>query len=234
MRELGSHSNSAMSASGKAAVASSCLSSQCFDLLTRSCVKCSDLFKDNSTLPLLTLPAPHPTAEPTRMVPTSTLVPTLLSVDLPSTLLIFGISVVVGLVLALAALWGFLACKVRKWRRKRKAADEEAEANMDAASSLPSPGCQDPAVPEGDVTVTPAPCPHLNGGLKMPGLPGKAGAKRRPCCQGDADGDIVLLSAVYPRHEECNHSFPLPATELGATALVTTKTTQNCTGEERA
>lgn len=109
-------------------------------------------------------------------------------------------------------------------------------ANMDATSPLPSLGCQDPAMLEGDATLAPARalCPHLNGGLKMLGLPGKAGAKRRPCCQGDADGDIVLLSAVYPRHEECNHGFPLPATELGAAALVTTKTTQNSTGEERA
>uniref|UniRef100_A0A8B9M1R5 Uncharacterized protein n=1 Tax=Accipiter nisus TaxID=211598 RepID=A0A8B9M1R5_9AVES len=108
--------------------------------------------------------------------------------------------------------------------------------NMDATSPLPSLGCQDPAMLEGDATLAPARalCPHLNGGLKMPGLPGKAGAKRRPCCQGDADGDIVLLSAVYPRHEECNHGFPLPATELGAAALVTTKTTQDSTGEERA
>lgn len=38
-----------MSSSGKAAAAFSCLSSQCFDLLTRSCVKCSDLFKDNTS-----------------------------------------------------------------------------------------------------------------------------------------------------------------------------------------
>ncbi|XP_035759186.1 tumor necrosis factor receptor superfamily member 13C [Egretta garzetta] len=220
MREPGSHSHSAMSLSGKAAAASSCLSSQCFDLLTRSCVKCSDLFKDNTT-------------EPTRPAPTSAPAPTLPSVDLPSTLLIFGVPAVVGVILALAALWGFLACKVGKRRRKRKAADEEAEANMDVANPLPILGCQDPALPKGDVAVAPAPCRHLNGGLKMPGPPGKAMAKRRPCCQGDADGDIVLLSAVYPRHEECNHSFPLPATELGATALVTTKTTQNCTGEER-
>lgn len=87
---------------------------------------------------------------------------------------------------------------------------------------------------EGDAILDPAPCPHHNGGLKMPGPPGKASAKRRPCCRGDADGDIVLLSTVYPRHEDCNHSFPLPATELGATALVTTKTTQNCASEERA
>ncbi|KAM7129586.1 tumor necrosis factor receptor superfamily member 13C [Ciconia maguari] len=236
MREPGSYSHSAMSSSGKGAAP--CLSSQCFDLLTRSCVKCSDLFKDNTkdntTLPLLTLLASRPTAEPTRVAPTSALVPTLPAVDLPSTLLIIGVPAVVGLILALAALWGFLACKVGKRRRKRKAADEEAEANMDATSPLPSPGCQDPAVPEGDAAMAPAPCLHLNGGLKMPGPPGKAGAKRRPCCRGDADGDIVLLSAVYPRHEECNHGFPLPATELGATALVTTKTTQNCAGEERA
>lgn len=38
-----------MSLSGKTAASSSCLSSQCFDLLTRSCVKCSDLFKDNTS-----------------------------------------------------------------------------------------------------------------------------------------------------------------------------------------
>ncbi|KAF1656312.1 hypothetical protein FQA23_0006576, partial [Aptenodytes patagonicus] len=228
------HSHSTMSSSGKAAAAFSCLSSQCFDLLTRSCVKCSDLFKDNTTLPLLTLPASRPTAEPARSAPTSALAPTLPSVDLPSTLLIFGVPAVVGLILALAALWGFLACKVGKRRRKRKAADEETEANMDAASPLPSPGCQDPAVPKGDAAAAPAPCPHLNGGLKMLGPPEKAGAKRRPCCRGDTDGDIVLLSTVYPQHKECNHGFPLPATELGATALVTTKTTQNCAGDDRA
>ncbi|NXW56362.1 TR13C factor, partial [Eurystomus gularis] len=208
------HSHSAMSSSGKAAAPSSCLSSQCFDLLTRSCVKCSDLFKDNTT-------------EPASAAPTSTPVPTIPSAGLPSTLLIFGVPVAVGIILALAALWGFLACKVGKRRRKRKVADEEAKANMDTASPLPSPGCQDPAVPERHVALALAPCPHINGGLKMSGPPGKAGAKQRPCCKGDADGDIILLSSVYPHHEEYNHSFPLPATELGATALVTTKTTQN-------
>lgn len=61
------------------------------------------------------------------MAPTSALAPTLLSVDLPSILLIFGVLVVVVLVLALAALWGFSACKARKQRRKRKAMDQEAE-----------------------------------------------------------------------------------------------------------
>ncbi|NXN21114.1 TR13C factor, partial [Nycticryphes semicollaris] len=208
------YSHSAMSSSEKA-----CLFSQCFDLLTRSCVQCSDLFKENTT-------------EPARMVPTSALTPTLPSVNLPSTLLIFGVPAVVGLILAMAALWGFLAFKVGKQRKTRNAADEETKANMDAASPLPDLGCQDPAVPEEDAILAPAPCPH--GGLKMSGLPGKAGTKRRPCCQGDADGDIILISAVYPQHEEYNHSFPLPATELGATALVTTKTTQNCSSEERA
>lgn len=49
MREWGSRSDPAMSSSGKATGASSCLSSQCFDLLTRSCVKCSDLFRDNTS-----------------------------------------------------------------------------------------------------------------------------------------------------------------------------------------
>ncbi|KAM6306653.1 uncharacterized protein O3Q21_012688 [Podargus strigoides] len=233
MQKPGSHSHSAMSLSGKTAVAS-CLSSLCFDLLSRSCVKCSDLFKDNATLPLLTLSAFCPTAEPTHVVPTSTLAPTLPSVDLPSTLLIFVVPVVVGVILALAALWGFLACKMGKQRRRRKAADEEAEENVAAAGSLPSPGCQDPTTPEEDAALAPTLCPNLNRGLKMPGPPRKDEAKQRPCCQGSADSDIILLSTVYPQHEECNHSFLLPATELGATALVTTETTQDCTGKERA
>ncbi|XP_026724405.1 tumor necrosis factor receptor superfamily member 13C isoform X2 [Athene cunicularia] len=218
MRDLGSHST--MPSSGKAVAASSCLSPQCFDLLTKSCVKCSDLFKDNT--------------KPARMVPTSTPAPTLTSVDLPSTLLIFGVPAAVGLILSLAAFLGFLACKVGKRRKKRKAVDKEAEANMDATSPLPSLGCQDPAVPEGDAALAPTPCLHLNGSLKMLEPPEKPGAKRRPCCQGDADDDIILLSTMYPQHEECNHGLPLPATELGATALVTTKTTQKCTGEETA
>ncbi|XP_008634861.1 tumor necrosis factor receptor superfamily member 13C-like isoform X1 [Corvus cornix cornix] len=205
MQELGSHSHSAMSSSGKAAVAPSCLSFECFDTLTKSCIKCSELFKDNTTEP--------------------TLAPTL-----TSTFLIFGVLVVVGLILVLAALCGFLACKVGKWRRKRKAADEEDKEKVSIASRLPG---QDPAIPEGDDALKPAPCLHLDGSLKMPGPPRKARAKQRPCCQGNADGDIVLLSTMYPRPEERNHNFPLPATELGATALVTTKTTQNCPREER-
>ncbi|KAM7056567.1 tumor necrosis factor receptor superfamily member 13C [Acridotheres tristis] len=205
MQELGSHSHSAMSSSGKAAIAPSCLSFECFDTLTKSCIKCSDLFKDNTTEP--------------------TLAPTL-----TSTFLIFGVPLLVGLILVLAAFCGFLACKVGKQRRRRKAEDEEDKENIDMTSPLPS---QDPAVPEGHGALSPAPCLHLVGSLKMPGPGRKSRAKQRPCCQGDADGDIVLLSTVYPRPEECNHSFPLPATELGATALVTTKTTQNCAREER-
>ncbi|KFV68836.1 hypothetical protein N307_05059, partial [Dryobates pubescens] len=220
-------SRSAMASSAKAAAPSSCLSSQCFDLLTKSCVECSELFKDNTTVPLLTLLASCPTAEPTHTVPTSTSVPTLPSVDLPNTVLVIGVPVTVVIILALAALWLFLACKVQKRRRKRKAMDKEAKGNTDATSPLPGPSYQDPDVVEGDTTLTPAAYPHLNEGLKMMGPPRKAPAKRSPCCQGDANGDVVLLSAVYPRHEECSHSFPLPATELGATVLVTTKTTQN-------
>ncbi|KAK2512690.1 Tnfrsf13c [Columba guinea] len=215
MRELGSRSHSDMSSSGKDA--SSCLSSQCFDTLTKLCVECSDLLKDHTT-------------EPTRAAPTSAQEPTLPSVNLPSTLLIFGVPAMVGFILVLAALWGFLVCKAGKQRRKRKAVDKETEANVDATGPLSSLGCQDTVMLEGDAAL----CLNLNGSLKMPGPPGNAGSKRRPCCQGDPNGDIVLLSAVYPRHEECNHGFPLPATELGATALVTTKTTQNCTGEDRA
>uniref|UniRef100_A0A8C3XHN0 Tumour necrosis factor receptor 13C TALL-1 binding domain-containing protein n=1 Tax=Cyanoderma ruficeps TaxID=181631 RepID=A0A8C3XHN0_9PASS len=219
MQELGSHSHSAMSSSGKAPISRSCLSFECFDILTKSCIKCSDLFKDNtSKRTRAALGAPQGWAEPTR------------ATTLTSTFLIFGVPVVVGFTLVLATLCGFLACKVGKWRRKRKGADEEDKENIDIATPLPS---LDPAMPEGDGALNPAPFLRLDGSLKMPGPPRKARAKQRPFFQGSADGDIVLLSTVYPRPEECNHNFPLPATELGATALVTTKTTQNCAREER-
>lgn len=45
----------------------------------------------------------------------------------PSTLLIFGVPAMVGFILVLAALWGFLACKAGRQRRKRKAVDKEAK-----------------------------------------------------------------------------------------------------------
>ncbi|KFP53160.1 hypothetical protein N323_03467, partial [Cathartes aura] len=202
------HSQSAMSSSGKATASSSCLSSECFDLLTRSCVKCSDLFKDNTRG---ALQQERRSGDLAVSSCSSSIFPPCVPRD--------------G-TLSLRPAWPHFVSPVTPFSCPLPA-------NMDAASPLPSLGCQDPAVPEGDAGLALAPCLHLNGGLNMVGPPRKAGAKRRPCCQGDADGDIILLSAVYPQHEECNHSFPLPATELGATALVTTKTTQNCVGEER-
>ncbi|XP_040410466.1 tumor necrosis factor receptor superfamily member 13C isoform X3 [Cygnus olor] len=211
--------HSAMSSLGKADAIASCLPSQCFDPLTRFCVRCSDLFKDN--------------AKPVHVASTSAPPPTLPSVDLPSTLLIFGVPTLVVLLLVLAALCGLLACKARKQRRKSRKTEQEAKESLGETGPLPSPGYPDFAAPEGEVGPAWGPCPHLNGGLKAPGPPGRDSAKRRPCCQGDVERDVVLLAATWPHHEEHGHGFPLPATELGATALVTTKTTQDCMGEER-
>nr|XP_047934854.1 tumor necrosis factor receptor superfamily member 13C isoform X3 [Anser cygnoides] len=210
---------SAMSSLGKADAVASCLPSQCFDPLTRFCVRCSDLFKDN--------------AKPVHVASTSAPPPTLPSVDLPSTLLIFGVPVLVVLLLVLAALCGLLACKARKQRRKSRKTEQEAKESLGETGPLPSPGYPDFAAPKGEADPARGPCPHLNGGLKAPGPPGRDSAKRRPCCQGDVERDVVLLAATWPHHEEHGHGFPLPATELGATALVTTKTTQDCVGEER-
>lgn len=98
------------------------------------------------------------------------------------------------------------------------------------AGPLPSSSCLDVSTPEGNADPAQGPCPHRNGGLRTPK---RDGAKRRPCCQGDAKGDVVLLATTWPHHKEHGHGFPLPATELGAAALVTTKTTQECMGEER-
>eukprot|EP00075_Anas_platyrhynchos_P020425 XP_027309678.1 tumor necrosis factor receptor superfamily member 13C isoform X1 [Anas platyrhynchos] len=224
---------SAMASSGKADAVAACLPSQCFDPLTRFCVRCADLFKDNATLPLLTPPAFRTTAEPVHVAPTSAPPPTLSSVDLPSTLLLFGVPALVVLLLVLAALCGLLGCKASKQRRKRRKTEQEAKESLGETGPLPSPAYPDPAAPLGEADPARGPCPHLNGGLKAAGPPGRDSTKRRPCCQGDGERNVVLLAAPWPRHEEHGHGFPLPATELGATALVTTKTTQDCVGQER-
>ncbi|POI34579.1 hypothetical protein CIB84_001669 [Bambusicola thoracicus] len=210
---------SAMASPGKADGGASCLSSQCFDPLTRSCVMCSELFGDNTT-------------DPAPGVPSSDTLPTVPSMDLPSSLLIFGVPVLVGLLLALAALWGFLACKLGKRRRKRRKAEQEVEGRRVICFTAPDLISHPLSESHGNAGPLPSkgPCPHRNGGMRMPR---RDGAKRQPCCQGDAKGDVVLLATTWPHHKEHGHSFPLPATELGATALVTTKTTQECMGEER-
>ncbi|XP_035167030.1 tumor necrosis factor receptor superfamily member 13C-like [Oxyura jamaicensis] len=210
----------AMSSSGKADAVASCLPSHCFDPLTRFCVRCSDLFKDNATEPIhvASTTAPPP-PQPTR--------------DQPRNHPLVGVSVLLVLLLFLAALCGLLAFKARKQRRKRRKTEQEAKESLGETGPLPSPGYPDPAAPEGEADPARGPCPHLNGGLKAPGPPGRDSVKRRPCCQGDVERDVVLLAATWPHHEEHGHGFPLPATELGATALVTTKTTQDCVGEER-
>ncbi|XP_068796880.1 tumor necrosis factor receptor superfamily member 13C isoform X2 [Struthio camelus] len=267
MQEDSSRAHSIMS-SGKADASTSCLPSQCFDPLIRSCVECSKLYKDNTTVPLtesqnhrmvevgrdlwrtssptpllkqghiaqdpvLTLPVFPSTAEPAHAAPTSALIPSPPSADLPGTLLIFVVPVVVGLILALAAIWGFLAWKVGRQRKKRKKPDEESKESLDNADSSSSPVQQDPTALAADDDLALAKCPHVNGAPKVAGPPGKDAAKQRLCCQSNTVGDIILLSAMSPCLEECNHCFPLPATELGATALVTTKTTQKtCINEE--
>ncbi|KAM8820049.1 tumor necrosis factor receptor superfamily member 13C [Eudromia elegans] len=187
MQEDSSRAHSVMS-SGKADASTSCLPSQCFDSLTKSCVNCNDLYKDNA---------------------------------------------IVGILLVLAAICVFLARKVRRQRRKRKEPGEESKERMDNAISSPSPVQQDFMALAADEDFALAKCPHVNGAVKVPGPPRKDAEKQRLCCQGNPVGDVIMLSPVSPCLEECNHCFPLPATELGATALVTTKTTQKtCINEE--
>ncbi|XP_062443136.1 tumor necrosis factor receptor superfamily member 13C [Rhea pennata] len=218
MQEDSSPAQSIMS-SGKADTSASCLPSQCFDSLTRSCVKCSELYNDNT--------------KPAHAAPTSALIPSPPSADLRDTILIFGVPAAVGLILALAAVWGFLTWKMGRQKRKRKKPDEESKESLDKAISSSSPLQHGSTALAADDDLALAKCPHANGAVEVPGPLGKDTAKQRLCCQGSTGGDIIPLSAVSPCLKECNHCFPLPATELGAAALVTTKTTQKtCINEE--
>uniref|UniRef100_A0A8C6ZCN2 TNF receptor superfamily member 13C n=1 Tax=Nothoprocta perdicaria TaxID=30464 RepID=A0A8C6ZCN2_NOTPE len=220
MQEDSSRAHSVMS-SGKADASTSCLPSQCFDSLTKSCVKCLDLYRDNTT-------------EPAHAVPTSTPIP---SADVPGTVVMTVGLAVMGQLLLLVAICVFLAWKVRRQRRKRKEPDEEAKGKISLVfliTALCICSSQRDYVTWA-YSAPPRHCPHVNGAAKVPGPPRKDAEKQRLCCQGNPGGDVIVLSPLSPCLEECNHCFPLPATELGATALVTTKTTQKtCINEEMA
>ncbi|XP_039347585.1 tumor necrosis factor receptor superfamily member 13C [Mauremys reevesii] len=199
-----------------------CLLPQCFDPLIKGCVRCTDLpgHSEEDTIPS--------TACHTSVAPTSTQAPA------PGPGLIFGIPALVGLVLVLAALCGLLTCKVRRRRqRKKRSPDEKPKENLDCVISCESQACKGPKLPEDDLVL--ATCPHVNGALKHAGPAGRGDfSKRKPVFQGGTGSDVIELSGLSASNEERDHGFPLPATELGATVLVTTKTIQNnCLTEER-
>lgn len=99
--------------------------------------------------------------------------------------------------------------------------------NQDCVISFESQACTRPKLPEEDDLVL-ATCPHLNGSLKTAGPTGRGEtSKWKLAYQGSVGNDVIHLSALSPCNEEWDHGFPLPATELGATVLVTTKTIQN-------
>ncbi|KAM9174097.1 tumor necrosis factor receptor superfamily member 13C [Pangshura tecta] len=196
-----------------------CLLPQCFDLLTKGCVRCTELPGHSE----------EDTTGHTNVAPTSTQAPA------PGPGLIFGIPALVGLVLVLAALCGLLTCKVRRrQQRKRRSPDEKSKENLDRVISCESQACKGPKLPEEDDLVL-ATCPHVNGALKHVGPAGRGDfSKRKAVFQGGAGSDVIELSGLSAGNEEHDHGFPLPATELGATVLVTTKTIQNnCLTEER-
>lgn len=85
------------------------------------------------------------------MAPTSAPPPTLSSVDLPSTLLLFGVPALVVLLLVLAALCGLLGCKASKQRRKRRKTEQEAKGRKPRAHPGPVPSSPG-QVPAGPVS----------------------------------------------------------------------------------
>ncbi|XP_050811021.1 tumor necrosis factor receptor superfamily member 13C [Gopherus flavomarginatus] len=196
-----------------------CSLPQCFDPLIKGCVMCTDLPGHSE----------EDTTCHTSVTPTST------QAAAPGPGLIFGIPALVGLVLVLAALCGLLTYKMRRrQRRKRRSPDEKPKENLDYVISCESQACKGPKLPEEDNLIL-ATCPHVNGTLKHAGPAGRGDfSKSKPVFQGGTGSDVIELFVPSASNEEHNHGFPLPATELGATVLVTTKTIQNnCLTEDR-
>lgn len=65
-------------------------------------------------------------------------------------------------------------------------------------------------------------CPHSNGIAKTAR---DDILERNIHCIVVAESDVTEAISLSSCDKKCHHTFPLPATELGATVLVTTKTT---------
>ncbi|XP_019400585.1 PREDICTED: tumor necrosis factor receptor superfamily member 13C [Crocodylus porosus] len=197
-------------------ISSDCPQDLCFDKLIKQCLSCHLYGTSNAD-----------TRDLTSMAPTPTQLPPHPSGNMPSPVLVFGIPVLMGLVLVLASVWGFITWKMRRRRRKREKPNKESKENQDCVISFESQACTGPKHPEEDDLVL-AMCPHLNGSLKTAGPTGRGEtSKWKLAYQGGVGNEVIQLSALSPCNEEWDHGFPLPATELGATVLVTTKTIQN-------
>ncbi|XP_058046566.1 uncharacterized protein LOC131202058 [Ahaetulla prasina] len=134
--------------------------------------------------------------------------------------LIFGFCVFVGLVIFMAMLW--LVILKQRQKRRRKTGKENSQENGMCTCFLANETQTNNDCEPGDHDLGQLRCPHLNGVTMI--SQDDALKENMPCVAFTRSQEFEEISS--PHDEKCNSSFPLPAIELGATVLVTTKTIQ--------
>ncbi|XP_034983908.1 tumor necrosis factor receptor superfamily member 13C isoform X2 [Zootoca vivipara] len=188
------------------------LPSLCYDRLVDQCVSCEKMQRNTEKE---TTPTPH-------------------AADPACSSLLFGIYIAMGLVLILAAVLCVVILKQKRKKRMRGAEKENstdfrcceernAEENEKCVIAFENEPPKGHSCSPGDGDPEILRCPHSNDALSTAR---DDTSKREVQHIAMAGSDVTEAASLTSCDKKCNPTFPLPATELGATVLVTTKTTQ--------
>nr|XP_056702522.1 tumor necrosis factor receptor superfamily member 13C-like [Euleptes europaea] len=177
----------------------------CYDALIKKCVSCSKLNRNQEETTAI-LRVISTTAQEMTPPTTAQKCPALIS----------GICACAGLVLAMAAVLWFVIQKQKRRTRKSKA-DEEDPKKIEIENHYENHVHKGPDLP-GEDNLALLRCPPSNDTSH--------GTILKDDISKMAVSDVTVASSLSSCEEKGNHTFPLPATELGATELVTTKTIQ--------
>ncbi|XP_077197058.1 tumor necrosis factor receptor superfamily member 13C [Paroedura picta] len=177
----------------------------CYDSLIRQCVSCNMLnrvHKETTAVPRVASTTSQEITPPAVVLKC----PALISVAFACA----------GLVLAMAAVLWFVIQKQKRRTRKRELDEEDPEKTENCSIPFESQVHKEPYLPKEDNSDA-LKCLPLNDYSQ--GITLKDDSSKMA-------GSDVTEVASFSSCEKGNHTIPLPATELGSTVLVTTKTTQ--------
>ncbi|XP_015743593.1 uncharacterized protein LOC107326135 [Python bivittatus] len=191
--------------------------SLCYDRLIKQCLSCKRMQRVSRKETTTMLGMTSITTQPVQLHPGNQ----------NCSALIFGFCAFVGLVTIMAMLW-LVILKQRK--RMRKTGKENSKENGNCTSFLANKAHTSHDYRPGDYDPGQLRCSHLNGVTKT--TQDNVLKENIPCIVFTRSQEFEVIP-MCPHDAKCNSPFPLPATELGATMLVTTKTTQeNILSEE--
>ncbi|XP_053109439.1 uncharacterized protein LOC128326513 isoform X4 [Hemicordylus capensis] len=178
-------------------------SSLCYDRLIKQCVDCGKL--NRATI--------------LRVTSTTIQVPATLAAYQVCSALLFGVCALVGLIVAIVMLLWFVKQQRKRRQTRRKTDKEDSEENESCPIPFEHQVHKEISLPEEDPML--CRCPYSNGTAKT----ARADILKENVHHVEGS-DVTEDPSLSSYDKKCNHTFPLPATELGATVLVTTKTTQ--------